>query len=97
MEVLVSPTAKEFVDAHGGAVYVHAHSYRCCSSSSLTLLDIETVPPKDLAGFNSADSNDIDVKYYDGFSGRPNQLIIELRGVFRRHLVAYWDGCAFKI
>lgn len=96
MEVLVSDPAKEYVNAHGGTVFVRAHPHRCCSGS-LTLLDIWTKPPKDVTGFVAAASDDIEVKFSGGFSGQPHQLVIELRGVLRQHLVAYWDGCVFKI
>ncbi len=96
MEVLVSEPAKEYVIARGGAVYVRARTLRCCSGS-LTLLDISTKHPKDVTGFVAAASDDIEVKFSGGFSGQPHQLAIELRGVLRQHLVAYWDGCAYKI
>jgi hypothetical protein len=96
VEVLVSGPAKEYVIARGGAVYVRAHSHRCCSGT-LTLLDIWTKPPKDVTGFVAAASDDIEVKFSAGFSGQPHQLVIELRGMWRQHLVAYWDGCAYKI
>lgn len=96
MEVIVSDPAKEYVNAHGGAVYVRAHTHHCCSGS-LTMLDIWTKPPKGIHKFVSAPSEGIDVKFAGGFSGQPDQLLIELRGVFRQRLVAFWDGCYFKI
>lgn len=96
MEVIVSDSAKEYVNAHGGAVFVRAHTHHCCSGS-LTMLDIWTKPPKDVDNFVAAPSDDIDVKFASGFSGQPDQLQIELRGVFRQRLVAFWDGCCFKI
>jgi hypothetical protein len=95
VEVLVSETAKEYIRAHGGAVFVRAHAHHCCSGS-LTLLDTKTDPPRDLAHFESVDAGDVDAWFHGGTSGRPDQLVIELRGVFKRHPVAYWDGCALK-
>lgn len=96
MEVIVSDPATECVNAHDGAVYVRAHTHRCCSGS-LTMLDVWTKPPKGIHKFVSAPSEGIDVKFAAGFSGQPDQLLIELRGVFRQRLVAFWDGCCFKI
>jgi hypothetical protein len=63
----------------------------------LTLLDVATSPPKDLTGFVAVDTNDIEVRFLGGAGGGPNELQIELRGMFRPHLAAYWDGCAFKV
>jgi len=86
-----------FVEAHGGTVYARVHRYRCCSTSSLAPLDIEIAPPKGVAGYISTDSNELDLKYCDGRRRGPNQLIIELRGILRRHFVPYGGGSEFKI
>jgi hypothetical protein len=95
MDVVVSDTAKEFVRARGGTVYVKAHAHTCCSGT-MTLLDVNTKPPKDASSYVTTDSPDVDVKYRGGPGNQPHQLMIEVRGVLRQHLVAYWDGCAFK-
>jgi hypothetical protein len=95
MDVVVSDTAKEFVRAHGGTVYVKAHTHVCCSGS-LTMLDVKTKAPKDASSYVTTGSPDIDVMFRSGYGGQPHQLMIETRGVLRPHLVAYWDGCAFK-
>ncbi|MGP0030946.1 MAG: hypothetical protein ACLPVF_10635 [Acidimicrobiales bacterium] len=96
MEVLASESAKRYVKAHGGTAYVRARRHHCCTGP-LTLLDITTKPPRDLTAFESIDANEFDVRFCGGQCGRPNQLVIELRGLFRRHPVAFWDGCAFKL
>ena len=95
MEVLVSEAAKEYVVAHGGVVFVRGHHNQLCSGS-LTLLDVDTSPPKDLADFVTMGADDIEVKFL-GAGGGPNELEIVLRGLFRPHLTAYWDGCVFKV
>jgi hypothetical protein len=96
MEVVISDSARDFLGDHGGVAFVRAHSYRCCSAGSLTLLDIETSAPSDAEHFSAIEVNDVDVRYLVGPLGTPRQLIIEIRGRLRPHLVAYWDGCAFK-
>lgn len=95
MEVVIAPTAREYIREHGGMVFVRSHPHRCCTGS-LTLLDATTTPPEDASDFLSFDTGDIGVRYLGGSSGIPNQLTIELRGLFNRHPVAFWDGCAFK-
>jgi hypothetical protein len=95
MEVLVSEAAKEYVVAHGGVVFVRVHHNKCCSGS-LTLLDVATTPPKDLVDFVTVEAGDIEVRFLDGAGGGPNELEIGLCGLFRPHLAAYWDGCAFR-
>jgi hypothetical protein len=96
VEVLVSEPAKVFVATRGGKVYVRAHRHQCCSGA-LTMLDIATKAPKDRGNYVDAHADGVDVRYDGGFSGQPHQLVIELRGILRPHLVAYWDGCAYKM
>jgi hypothetical protein len=96
MEVLVSEAAKEYVVAHGGVVFVRVHHNRCCSGS-LTLFDVVTSPPKDLADFVTVEADESEVKFLGGAGGGPNELEIELRGLFRPHLTADWDGCVFNV
>ena len=84
-----------FIRDHGGTVFVRAHPHRCCTGS-LTLLDTTTTPPPDSADFESFDTGEVGVRFHRGASGLPGQLIIELRGIRKRHPVAFWDGCAFK-
>jgi hypothetical protein len=95
MEVVVSPAARQYVKDHGGTVFVRAHPHHCCTGS-LTLLDTTTKAPPDAADFKSVAADSLDVRFRGGGAGDPHQLVIELRGVLRRHPVAYWDGCAFK-
>jgi hypothetical protein len=96
MEVVVSDSARDYLAAHGGTAFVRAHSYRCCSAGSLTLLDIATDAPSDAEQFVVTDTQDLDIRLFVGGLGAPRQLVIDTRGRRRSHLVAYWDGCAFK-
>ena len=47
--------------------------------------------------FEAFDTPAVGVRFSGGDSGLPHHLVIELRGLLRRHPVAYWDGCAFKL
>ncbi len=96
MDVVVSQAAEEYILDHGGTVFVRSHPHRCCTGE-LTLLDSTIVCPEDAAAFSAFDTDAIGVRFLGGDSGLPHQLVIELRGLVRRHLVAYWDGCALKL
>jgi hypothetical protein len=95
VETVVSDDAREYVKAHGGVVFVRAHPHRCCHGS-LTLLDTTTEQPPDSDDFVSVGSDEIDVRFHGATVDKPQALVMELRGVFRRHPVTYWDGCAFR-
>ncbi len=96
MKVVVSRHAREFVDAHGGVVYVRSHAHRCCSGP-ITLLDTTVSTPADADDFVPVAAGDVVVKFQGDQEAGPHELAIELRGVVRRHLVSYWDGCAYKL
>lgn len=96
MEVVVSQAAEEYILDHGATIFVRSHLHRCCTGK-LTLLDSTTVCPADSAAFASFDTDAIGVRFLGGDGGLPHHLVIDLRGLLRRHLVAYWDGCAFKL
>ena len=93
MRVVVSDEAREYLEGHGGVIFVSPHPHRCCSGT-ITLLDTSTDVSDD-AAFESVSGDGIDVRFRGG-AGRPDLLEIQLRGVLRRHLVAYWDGCAIR-
>lgn len=95
MDTVVSDEAKEHVKTHGGVVFVRAHSHRCCHGVT-TFLDTTTKPPRDSYDFTSVSSDEIDVRFHGSSAGQPHELVIELRGVLRRHPVSYWDGCIYK-
>lgn len=96
MEVVVSDSARAYLAAHGGVAFVRAHSHRCCSAGSLTLLDIDVDTPIDAERFSATDANGADIRFLDSALGAPAHLLIDTRGRLRPHLVAYWDGCVFK-
>jgi hypothetical protein len=95
VEVLISEGARDYIERHGGTVFVRSHPHRCCTGS-LTLLDVRTTPPRDAADFEPFDAGGVGVRFWGGSEGQPNRLTIELRGVLARRPVAFWDGCAFK-
>ena len=95
MDVIISDSARDYLAAHGGVAYVRPHSFRCCSGA-LTSLDIDVNAPVDAGRFSPTISRDVDVRFLVSPVGAPSQLTIETRGRKRPHLVAFWDGCAFK-
>jgi hypothetical protein len=93
--VVISDEASEYVRSRGGVLYVRASRHRCCSGV-LTLLDSTTVRPTDISDYVSEESEGIDVRYRRDSLIRPDELLIELRGIVRRRPAAYWNGCAFR-
>jgi hypothetical protein len=95
MEVILSEAAVDHASRHGGHIYVQAHTHRCCSGA-LTLADVTTTPPTDPSGYRPFEVDGIAVCYLGDEVGAPQQLSIDVRGL-RRRLVAFWDGCAYRM
>jgi hypothetical protein len=96
MDVVVSEEAKELINIHGGVVYVRSHQHRCARGGPLTLLDITTDPPSDADEFRTVETDGITMRYHGDPVDQPHVLTIEVHGIVHRHMMAYWDGCAYK-
>lgn len=95
MNVVISGPARDYLRGHGGVLYVRAQPHRCCTGS-LTLLHATTKTPLDAASFVLVSGGDVDVRVHGAQPGL-HELEVELRGALRKHPVAFWNGCAYKI
>ena len=93
MRVEASPEAIQVVQEQGGQLYVWAKRSRCCSGT-ITFLETSSEPGE--RPFRRVDAEGIEL-YLDSRLGEPGELVIETKGRRRRHVHAYWDGCAYVI
>ena len=93
MRVQASPEAVRFIQIRGGKLYVWAKRARCCHGS-LTFLETSSEPGE--RSFRRVDAEGIEL-YLDALLGQPEELVIEARGRRRKHVHAYWDGCAYIV
>ena len=93
MRVEASPEAIQFVQERGGRLYVSAKRARCCHGT-LTFLETSTQPGE--TPFRRVDTEGIEL-YLDARLGEPEELVIEARGRRRKHVHAYWEGCAYVV
>jgi hypothetical protein len=93
VKVTMTAEARDYVEAHGGLLYVRPRRTRCCGGG-VTILEVDTAPPESPDGYAAAGPG---VWYRQTAAGEPGELLVELRGIWRKRPVAFWDGCAFKI
>jgi hypothetical protein len=91
-----SEEVRLFVLARGGTLYLHVRKTRCCSGA-LTFLDADVEPRRDRDRYLSCASERLEVRLLDAGVGLPRQISVEVRGRRRPHLVAYWNGCAYRM
>jgi hypothetical protein len=93
MRVEASPEAVQLVAEQGGRLFVWAKRARCCHGT-MTYLETSTEPGE--RPCRRVYSNGIEL-YLDTSLGQPEELVIEASGRRRKHVHAYWNGCAYVI
>ncbi len=93
VRVQASPEAVHLIQEQGGKLYVCAKRSRCCHGS-LTFLETSNEPGE--RPYRRVGADEIEL-YLDERLGDPEELVIEARGRRRKHVHAYWDGCAYVV
>lgn len=93
MRVDASAEAVQLVQAQGGKLYVWARRARCCGGP---LVFLETSSEPGERPYRRVPAEGFEL-YLDARLGAPEELVVEARGRRRRHVHAYWDGCAYVV
>lgn len=81
--------------ARGGVLFLRVRHNRCCSGG-LTYLDASTNARGDGEGYETVSEMTPEVRLFHLGSVLPSNVSVEVRGKVRPHLVAFWDGCAYR-
>jgi hypothetical protein len=95
MKVVISAPARDYLRSHGGVLYVRALAHRW-GTGPLTLLKVTAKAPEDASSFVAVSTDDVDIRVHGAQPGL-HELEVGLQGVVRKHPVAFWNGCAYKI
>ncbi len=96
MKVIASPRATEYVLARGGRLYVWARSTACCGGTRF--IEASTDAPADADRFTAIPARDFELLVRAaGPDGLPDELHVELGGIRRHRVRAYWNGCAYLV
>jgi hypothetical protein len=93
VRVQASHEAVRLIQEQGGKLYVCAKRSRCCHGS-LTFLETSNKPANRPYRRVSADEIEL---YLDERLADPEELMIVAKGRRRKHVHAYWDGCAYVV
>jgi hypothetical protein len=77
-------------------LYLRVRHNRCCSGG-LTFLDASTSARGNAGRYESLGDATPQVRLFHLGSILPAKVTVEMRGKLRPHLVAYWDGCAYRL
>jgi hypothetical protein len=81
-----------FIRRHGGRLFVRARRHGCCGA--LTLLDAAT-EPMPVGEYVRLPAEGFVVFLAPSRRPLPAEIPVELRGLLRRRIKAYWNGCAY--
>jgi hypothetical protein len=91
--VRASPEAIRLVQDQGGKLFVWAKRTRCCRGSVIFL---QTSSDGGERQFRRVPADGIEL-YLDERLREPNELELDVGGLRRKHVHAYWDGCAYVV
>ncbi len=95
-EIELSDQAREYVQARGGTLFLRVRHDRCCSGGGLTFLEASTTAHGG-GDYEKLSNVNLDVRLSHTRSVLPEKVSVEMRGKVRPRLVAYWDGCAYRL
>jgi hypothetical protein len=94
MKLVASPAATVFVLAHGGRLWVWASSTVCCGETRF--IEASTSVPADADRFLPLLGGDFELfMRAAGPDGLPDELHVDVGGIRRRRVRAFWNGCAY--
>ena len=96
VSVTASASAAEHIRTRGGRLYVWARSKACCGGTRF--IEASTQPPADAGTFLPVPIEAFQLFIRPtGLHGLPEELHIDLGGLRRRRVRAYWNDCAYLL
>ena len=93
MRLDACPEAVRLVQEQGGKLYVWAKRSRCCGGP---LVFLETSAEPGERRFRRVPAEPFEL-FLEESLGVPEELVVEAAGRRRRHVHAYWEGCAYVV
>lgn len=95
MRLVVSESAADFIETHGGRLYIWMKKNRC-GGGFHTLGTATEAPPK-ITFRRDDDCTNFALFVPETLRRRPDELHVELRRFPRQRVEAYWNGCAWVV
>jgi hypothetical protein len=93
VRIVASPDAIELASERGGRLYVWTRARRCCHGAQ-TWLEVAHERPRG-TDFERVAEGEVEVYFPAALGRRPDELHLEVHGLRRKRVEAYWDGCAW--
>ena len=93
MRVIASSEAADLVRERGGRLFVWVRSSRCCGRG-VSWLEASTEPAEGRE-YRCVEADGMELYVPAGLPLLPDELHLEARGLRRKRVEAYWDGCAW--
>ena len=91
--VLSDPDVVALIRERGGRLYVWTTPQRCCGGGAI-YLETGTEPVRGRV-FHRAEAEGFELYVDFGRRRAPAEIVLEVRGLRKRRVEAYWEGCVF--
>ena len=95
MRVVASATVVDLIRERGGRLFVWTDPRRCCSGGVTYLLT--GAEPRPGREFKRFDSDGFELWFDPGRMDLPDELHLDVKGLRKKRVEAYWNGCVFAI
>ena len=95
MKVLAPAAVADLVRERGGRLYVWTDLRRCCSGG-ITYLRTGSGPETGRT-FRPVETEGFELFFDPGRLDPPTELHLDVKGLRRKRVEAYWDGCVFAM
>ena len=93
--VLSAPSVMDKIREQGGRLFVWTDTHRCCGGG-VTYLLTATQPARGHE-FRRVETDGFELFFDPGGRQLPEELHLDLKGLGRKRVEAYWNGCAFAV
>ena len=93
--VLSSPRVADLVRERGERLFVWTSTHQCYNNNITSLANAKKPEPG--RTFRRVDADGFELYLDPGRMDPPDELHLELKGLRRKRIEAYWNGCAFVV
>ena len=93
MNVVTSAAAESLIREHGGRLFVWTDRQRCCAGATYLQSSFDRAGGR--AFRRAGGGGDVELYLDLGRLAPPEELHLDVRGLLRKRVEAYWNGCVF--
>ena len=95
VKIVTSGPAADHIRTRGGRLYVWASAIPCCGGTRF--IEASTDAPPDAEAFVPFEAEGFRLFIRPSPQGLPDEVHVDMAGLRKRRIRAFWNGCAFLV